>query len=356
MIAIVLGSTGYTGELLLRLLDGHPQIERIYAISRSRSGMVSNAAAPRLGSSGKISGYLPPSELPRLKADVLFSALPHLQSTEVWRGMAGKMLVVDLAADLRIPDAVLFESRYGAPPPTLSSEINIAYGIPELYREQIVNADVIANPGCFPTAGLIPLVPLVRDRLLQSDIVINAITGISGAGKSHNSNYLFSTRSENAGAYKPGSEHRHWTEFQHYLPGHHIQFIPHLAPLSRGIAATISCRLRSGADEKDIIYSYAQAYPSTPFVRYVGQRDGGVVGGGNTAGGAATKAGYIPQTAAVRGSNRCDFSWRIDDDGRILLFSVIDNLMKGASGQAIQNMNVRLGFDEDAGLPRNAEL
>lgn len=355
MVVIVLGSTGYTGGLLLRLLDAHPQVERIYAISQSRSGAVWSAAAPQLGFSGKIRGYLPPSDLPRLKADVLFSALPHLTSTEVWRGVVGgrgggEMVVIDLAADLRIPDAALFESRYGAPPPTLSSGVSVAYGIPELYREQIVKADVIANPGCFPTAGLIPLVPLVRGGLLQSEIVISAITGISGAGKSRDPNYLFSTRTENAGAYKPGNEHRHWAEFQHYLSGHQIQFIPHLAPLARGIAATISCRLRSGADEKDIIYSYAQAYPSTPFVRYVGQHYG------NATDGTAAQAAYIPQTAAVRGSNRCDFSWRIDKDGRLLLFSVIDNLMKGASGQAVQNMNVRFGLAEDAGLPRNAEL
>lgn len=353
MIAIVLGSTGYTGELLLRLLDEHPHVERIYAVSQSRSGAVWSASAPQFEVSDKLVGYLSSDELPRLKADVLFSALPHLKSTEVWREMVGKMIIIDLAADLRIPDAELFESRYAVRPPSLPGEVAIAYGIPELYREQVSHADVIANPGCFPTAGLIPLVPLARAGLLQSEIVVNAITGISGAGKSIDPNYLFSARSENVGAYKPGNKHRHWAEFQHYLPGHQIQFTPHLAPLSRGISATISCRLRSGADEKDLIYSYAQAYSSTPFIRYVGQYGNDTT---ESVGHGEVPATHIPQTADVRGSNRCDFSWQIDSDGRLLLFSVIDNLMKGASGQAIQNMNVRLGLAEDAGLPRNAEM
>lgn len=342
MVAIVLGSTGYTGALLLRLLDGHPGVEKVYALSQSRGGTaVRMHRAPHIAS-GKIQGYLSMKSLPTLKADVLFSALPHMQSAPVWKELARTMVVIDLAADARIPDGALFASRYGHRPPVLPAGLRVAYGIPELYGEHIAHADVIANPGCFPTAGLIPLVPLAREGLLRDDIIVHAITGISGAGKSRDPDYLFSARTENSGAYKPGTAHRHWAEFAHYLTGHHIQFTPHLAPLSRGIVATIHCRLRSGASEKDLIYSYAQAYASAPFVRYVGNNADG--------------AGHIPQTADVRGSNRCDFSWHIDSDGRVILFSVIDNLMKGASGQAVQNMNLRMGFDQRDGLPIHGEL
>ena len=338
MVAIVLGSTGYTGELLLRLLARHPHVEAVYAVSQSRPGeAIAFRGEPLRAPVFACSDYcfVGMDELPHLEGDVLFSALPHLHSATVWKDFVGKCVVIDLAADMRVPDDALFRSRYGQPVPVVP-DAQIAYGIPEIYRDAIASADIIANPGCFPTAALIPLMPLTQEGIIQKDIVINAITGISGAGKSSDPAYLFSSCTENAGAYSAGTSHRHWTELSYYLRGHSVLFTPHLAPLSRGIACTTVCRLRSGAQEKDILYSYAQSYSATPFVHYV--------------------RSYIPQTGDVRGSNRCDYGWHLDEDGNLILFSVIDNLLKGASGQAIQNMNIRMGFNEADGLPCVAEL
>ena len=338
MVAIVLGSTGYTGELLLRLLARHPHVEAVYAVSQSRAGekiCIRGEAVQAAAFACSDYCFVGMDELPQLEGDVLFSALPHLRSAAVWKNFVGKCVIVDLAADMRVPDDALFRAHYGQPAPVIP-DARVAYGIPEIYGDVIASADIIANPGCFPTAALIPLMPLVQEGVIQKDIVINAITGISGAGKSSNPAYLFSSRTENVGAYGAGTTHRHWAELCYYLRGHSVLFTPHLAPLSRGIACTTVCRLRSGAQEKDILYSYAQSYSATPFIHFV--------------------RSYIPQTADVRGSNRCDYGWQLNEDGTLILFSVIDNLLKGASGQAIQNMNIRMGFDERAGLPCVAEL
>ena len=340
MRAIILGSTGYSGELLLRLLLGHPAIEEIVPISSSQGGqplpqwLTANSAhrAKLQPTQGR---YGSEKELMQWRGEILFSALPHLRSATVWKPHAVRSVIIDLSADMRLKNATLFKQLYGSPPPCSALAPQAVYGLTELMQEQIKEAPIIANPGCYPTAILLPLLPLAQEGLLTRDIHIAAISGTSGAGHTTKSAFLLSERAENCGAYSTGSHHRHWGELQEQLPQHEVSFVPHLAPLARGIAATIFATVRAGATERDIIDIYNQRYHSTPFVRH--------------------RAEQLPHTLEVRGSNRCDFGWHLERQS-LVICSVIDNLLKGASGQAVQNMNVRFGLPESSGLPLECQL
>ena len=339
MRAMILGSTGYSGELLLRLLLRHPAIEEIVAVSTSQGGQplpewLCATSTERSKMSATNHRYATPTQIKNWRGEVLFSALPHLQSASVWKALVPHTVIIDLSADVRLQDAALFEQLYGARP-IRALLPQACYGLTELRREQIKNAAIIANPGCYPTAALLPLVPLAQEGLLLDNIHITALSGTSGAGKTAKSNFLLSERAENSGAYSPGCTHRHWGELHEMLPQHSVSFVPHLAPMARGIAATIFATLRSGASERDMIEIYNQQYHNAPFVQCC--------------------LNHIPQTLEVRGSNRCDFSWQLEGQS-LILFSVIDNLLKGAAGQAVQNMNVHFGLPEDSGLPLTREL
>ena len=332
---MVLGATGYTGMSLIRLLTSHPDVDAIIAVSSSRAGTAVLEADPGLGGS-KLSltdGLLVSAAAgQQLKPDVVFSALPHLESGRVCSDYIGKSLTIDLAADYRIPDTGLFKHYYGTVPP--KSTVPAIYGLSEPFRDAIRSADLIANPGCYPTAILLPLLPLYRANLLTGAIVCCALSGITGAGRKSDTNLLFAERAENTHAYSPGRQHRHWAELSYYLNSiapinDQLHFIPHLVPIRDGIAATTICTLRPGVSDTDIADCYATTYSTCPFVRQ--------------------SARDIPQTRDVRGSNRCDFAWH-REDRQLFLFSAIDNLLKGAAGQAIQNMNLRLGLEETAGL------
>ncbi len=340
MRVIILGSGGYTGQMLLRLLLHHPDVSGIVAVSTSRAGQRVVLARESGDYSGKLDVgggvYQPMEKLEQWGGDVLFSALPHLRSVDAWRDLVGKLVVIDLAADMRLQGGDLFRSLYGVDMPDAGLTGRAVYGLSEIYGDKIASADLIANPGCFPTAILLPLLPLAYEGVIGSEVVCTAITGTSGGGGAGNPVFLLSERIESSGAYKPGRSHRHWGELSEQLPGHSVSFTPHLAPLSRGITATIVTRLRSGAGEKDLHYSYHQYYQGRAFVRFL--------------------ADTLPQSGDVRGSNCCAFSWRLEEDGQLLLFSAIDNLIKGASGQAVQNMNLRFGLAETSGLPVNSEL
>ena len=340
MRALILGSTGYSGELLLRLLLRHPAIEEIAPISSSQEGqplpqwLMANPAhrAKLQATQGRYGGK---NELAQWRGEVLFSALPHLRSATVWEPHAAHSVIVDLSADMRLKDSALFKQLYGSPPPCSTLMPQAVYGLTELMHEQIKEASIIANPGCYPTAILLPLLPLAQEGLLTRDIHIAAISGTSGAGRSNKSSFLLSERAENCGAYSSGSRHRHWGELQEHLSQHEISFVPHLAPMARGIAATIFTTMRAGATERDIIDIYNQRYHNKLFVRH--------------------QAEQLPQSLEVRGSNRCDFGWHVEGQS-LVICSVIDNLLKGASGQAVQNMNVRFGLPEGSGLPLECQL
>jgi N-acetyl-gamma-glutamyl-phosphate reductase len=347
MKAAVLGATGYTGLVLLRLLARHPDVRGIIAVSSSQPGEPVRAVDPGLPLEleQKIAGpgakLAPLSEAVKAaearELDVVFSALPHLKSAEVCSPFFGRSVVIDLSADFRFSDAQAFQAAYGAAParPDLLSKA-------EWYGDRVRTADIIANPGCYPTCTLLPLLPLAREGLLAGTVVVNAISGISGAGKKERTDLLYCERTENACAYNPGTSHRHAPEMAKELnaacPGLSLLFTPHLAPIKRGMCATTVVQLARVPDESgpgSMRGIYEKYYAGRPFVSLAGSR--------------------IPQTRDVWGSNRCDIGWRREGD-RLLLFSAIDNLVKGASGQAVQNMNIRFGLEETAGLSTGGEL
>ena len=265
--------------------------------------------------------------------DVVFAALPHLASATVCAPFFGKSVVIDLSADFRIKDRGVFVQAYGQEPPRPDLLDQAVYGLAEWHTEAIQKADLIANPGCYPTCSLLPLLPLVRDGVVESRVIINALSGISGAGKKVEAKYLFTERTESVQLYSPGRKHRHTQEIETELKfadeRTQVLFNPHLVPLKRGMEATIVVELKPGRSLADAETSWQTTYSSRPFARYVGSR--------------------LPASSEVWGSNRCD--WAAVQEGQSLIISsVIDNLVKGASGQAVQNMNLRFGFSETAGL------
>jgi N-acetyl-gamma-glutamyl-phosphate reductase len=338
--------------VLLRLLGQHPHVQDLVAVSSSQPGTKVRDADPglapdieeRMSSSGgkfqTVAAAVRAAESGTL--DVVFSALPHLKSAEVCAPLFGKTVVIDLSADFRLHDPAVFMSAYGAamPNPVLAGKA--VYGLAEWHTEVIRKSDLIAVPGCYPTATLLPLLPLAQEGLLQGTAVVNAISGISGAGRKEKMDLLFVERAENANAYNAGTTHRHYHEISQELTAAHkalsLLFTPHMAPLRRGMAVTTVVELaqeaaagRPGRIEE----TFRKSYGNRPFINLLG--------------------GTIPQTRQVRGSNRCDIGWKVE--GRhLMLFSVIDNLVKGASGQAVQDMNIRFGLPETAGLPLGAEL
>lgn len=352
MRAAVLGATGYTGLVLLRLLTEHPQVDDIVAVSSSHPGepveSIDTGLAPSIAEKLRFTGgrLVAVAEAARFAEtaglDIVFSALPHVKSAEVCAPFLGTSVVIDLSADFRYSDAAVFASVYGHAHPRPDLLPRAVYGLAEWHTPKIRTADIIANPGCYPTATLLPLLPLARAGLVDGPVVTNAISGISGAGKKERTDLLYCERTENAGAYSPGRSHRHASEIEGELRAARgslsLLFTPHLAPLKRGMCVTTVVRLASDppADGSGSVGAIlAEAYEGRPFIRLTGPR--------------------VPQTRDTWGSNRCDIGWRREGD-HLMLFSSIDNLVKGASGQAVQNMNLRFGLDEAAGLPRHGEL
>ena len=350
MKAAVLGATGYTGLVLLRILAEHPEVQSILAVSSSQARARVRTVDPGLPPSidEKIPGGILCPVADALRAagkgeiDVVFSALPHLKSAEVCAPLFGKTVVIDLSADFRIHDAAAFAAAYGAPAPRPELLPKAVYGLAEWHTDALRTADIIANPGCYPTATLLPLLPLARAGLLKGTVIVNAISGISGAGRKEKADLLYCERSENVNAYNPGTSHRHAPEIAQELrlaqESLGLLFTPHMAPLRRGMAVTTVAELAgdpplSGAGSIEAVFK--AAYGSRPFIGLAGAR--------------------VPQTREVWGSNRSDMGWK--REGRhLMLFSVIDNLVKGASGQSVQNMNIRFGIPEAAGLRAGGEL
>jgi N-acetyl-gamma-glutamyl-phosphate reductase len=343
MKAAVLGTSGYTGMLLARLLVEHPEVDQLLPVSSSKTGQKISEVDP---------GFQDPDQkipdngtLLSLEAaqerdpEVVFSALPHLKSADLCAPFLGRSVVIDLSADFRLRDTEVFQAAYGAPPPRADLLEQAAYGLPEWHAQAVRSADLIANPGCYPTSVLLPLLPVAREGLIGGEIHVSSISGISGAGRKLKSEYLFCERSENACAYAPGKSHRHVSEMEEQLraeaPEVSVLFFPHLAPLRKGMCSTIMVPLSRSCSEEQVASLFHDAYDHCPCIGLRGRT--------------------IPQTAEVRGSNRCDIGWRIEG-GTLFLFSTIDNLMKGASGQAVQNMNIRLGLPETSGLSLSGEI
>ncbi|MFQ5985671.1 MAG: N-acetyl-gamma-glutamyl-phosphate reductase, partial [Alphaproteobacteria bacterium] len=332
----VIGASGYTGGELLRLLAGHARVEVTVLTGERRAGSPVAAVLPHLRG-------LQLPELARLeqadwdRVDAVYCCLPHGTTQEVIAGLPGHLKVVDLSADFRLADPALYETWYGHPHLAPELQREAVYGLTEIARDRIAGARLVANPGCYPTAALIPLVPLVEAGLVAAeDIIIDAKSGVSGAGRTANEANLYAEVGEGAHAYGIAA-HRHAPEIDQGLSAAAgqpvvVTFTPHLVPMNRGLLATIYVELAGASDADDLRHELARRYEGEPFVRIL-------------------PPGEAPATRHVRGSNLCLIAVFADRlPGRAIVLSAIDNLVKGASGQAIQNMNLMCGLEESAGL------
>jgi N-acetyl-gamma-glutamyl-phosphate reductase len=246
----------------------------------------------------------------------------------------GKAVIIDLSADFRFEDVATYEKAY-VPHTAKELILRAVFGLPELYRDKIKDAHLIANPGCYPTSAVLALYPLLKERMLIDDIFIDSKSGVSGAGREAKTGSLFCEVSEGFKAYNVGV-HRHEPEIQKEVKKFsdaRIVFVPHLVPMNRGILTTIYGKLKKPITTQDTLTIYKETYRNEPFIRVL-------------------EEGLYPDTRFVRYSNYCDIGLKVFNDGRIVLISAIDNLVKGASGQAVQNMNIALGLDETKGLER----
>lgn len=333
----IIGATGYSGLELIRLLKNHPQVTNIMLYSSSQSGETINRLYPHL--QNEQWKPLKEIDLNKISAeiDVMFLATPPGVSAE-WSGplLEAGLSVIDLSGDLRLTDRGVYEKWYKRPSAKEGLIEQAIYGLSEWNKSTIKTAKLIANPGCFPTAALLALIPLIQAGAIERDsIVIDAKSGTSGAGKSPTSMTHFSETNENFKIYQVAS-HKHTPEIEQQLAKWGAQpplsFQPHLVPMVRGIMATIYAKAAKPLSNEWLTDCYNSAYENAPFVRI-------------------KENGTFPATKHVFGSNYCDIGFCYDKrTGRVIVASVIDNLMKGAAGQAVQNFNLMHGFDETAGL------
>ncbi len=328
----ILGASGYTGAELVRLIATHPGMEIVALTAERRAGAAMAEVFPHLR-------HLP---LPRLVTiaevdfagvDLAFCALPHATTQEVISDLPRDLKIVDLSADFRLRDPAVYAEWYGHEHRALDLQAEAVYGLTEFYRDQIRAARLVAGTGCNSATGLLAVVPLLEAGLIDpDDIIIDLVTGVSGAGRSAKEGMLHAEVSEGFHAYNV-ARHRHMAEFDQEFAkaaGRPVtcSFTAHLAPQNRGILATIYLRGEAAAIHGEL----ARRYRAEPFIRVL-------------------PLGESPHTRHVRGSNFCDLGVVADRrPGRVILFSALDNLVKGASGQAIQNANLMLGLDETAGL------
>ncbi|MGD9896583.1 MAG: N-acetyl-gamma-glutamyl-phosphate reductase [Candidatus Methylacidiphilaceae bacterium] len=337
----VVGAAGYAGEELVRLLSRHPKVCLALLTSRTHRGERADKVISGLPDAASRLVFEEP-EISRLcEAEVVFLALPHGAAAEYALPLreAGR-IVIDLSADFRLRNPKHYEADYGwsHPAPTLLSEA--VYALPELHREKVRRADLLAVPGCYPTSILLALYPaLAADWLREEEMIVaTSLSGTSGAGRRPEVPLLFSEMSENARPYGV-PRHRHVDEMEQeldLLAGRkvHLAFVPHLIPLARGILSTIVCPLRAGIDPEEALAHYVSSYRADSFIRVL-------------------PLGTLPALRDVVRTNRAEIGLQCDADRRLLLlFCAIDNLGKGAAGQAVQAMNLRLGLPEGEGLLR----
>ena len=314
----VFGATGYTGRELVRLLAVHPQAEVAFT-------------------TGSSEGHVPHEAGLERDADAYLLALPHGVSATYaarLRRERPDAVVIDLSGDLRLPDAASYREWYGHDHPAPELIGQAPYGLPELFRDRIRGARLVSNPGCYATSALLPLVPLLKAGLVDpADVVVDAKSGATGAGRTLREDLLFCEVTGDFSAYAPGRTHRHVGEMEAVLRERTgravpLTFCPHLLPVKRGILSSIHVRTDRSAEE--LARALASFYAQEPFVRVV--------------------AGKPPRLSDVEGTNLCLMSVHAGAPGRAVVFSALDNLVKGAAGQAIQNLNLAAGLPETAGL------
>jgi N-acetyl-gamma-glutamyl-phosphate reductase len=322
----VAGATGYAGQELVRLLARHPAIQLTAAMASGTTSTPRRLPALARLWDGVVTPLAP--EALAGEADIVFLALPDQAAAELAPSLVDAgVRVIDLSGAFRLRDAAARARWY---PETRRVPDGVAYGLTERERDQVAAARLVANPGCYPTAALLALAPLLSAGILVSgaDIIIDAKSGISGAGKTPSERTHFSENHGSMAAYGV-FDHRHGAEIDQ-AAGRSVTFTPHLAPLDRGILSTTYVRVAPGTGDQTLADLYERAYAAEPFVRITGSA--------------------LPEIKHVAHTNFCDIGWRVDPSGRVILISVIDNLLKGAAGQAVQNMNVMLGLDERLGL------
>jgi N-acetyl-gamma-glutamyl-phosphate reductase len=336
----VIGATGYTGAELLRILANHPEVEIAAITSESQTGAYIADVYPHLTGfyDKKLTSMTDSDQFADSKA--VFIGLPHGHAMGIGKQLAARGIrVIDLGADYRFRDEAVYEAWYKVAHTHPKS--GAVYGLTELYREQIKKAAIVGNAGCYTTASILALAPLAKYHLIDTkSIVVDAKSGVSGAGRGLSLNTHFTEMNENMKAYNIGG-HRHIPEIEQALQelaGQEavISFTPHLIPISRGILSTCYAALKEGVKAEEVDQAFQELYSREYFIRLLG------------------RGGY-PAVKNTRGSNFCDLGWHIDTrTNRVIVVSAIDNLVKGAAGQAVQNFNVMFGIEEGMGLSQVA--
>jgi len=335
----ILGATGYTGAELIRLIEAHPHFEVAHLGAHSQAGKLAGEVLP--GVSGRIAAMMLATADATLPADVelVFTALPHgAAANSVYVALEAGKKVVDLSADFRHKTHEVYRAAYQAdhPHPELFDEA--VYGLTEHARDQLAGARLVANPGCYPTSVLLPLIPLLKAGVIDtsSSIIIDSKSGASGAGRSAKTDLLYCELNESVKAYGL-PRHRHAWEMEEWALSFagsetKIRFVPHILPMNRGMLSTLHL---SGSNSESWFDILQQAYGDEPFVKLLPQ-------------------GTLPSTAGISGSNRCDIGISLLSNTEVVIVSCIDNLLKGAAGQAIQNANLMFGLNETEGLATHA--
>jgi N-acetyl-gamma-glutamyl-phosphate reductase len=336
----VLGASGYTGSELVRILLGHPRVEVSLLTADSKAGRPLGAVFPQFAPFCLPDLVAVPTEWSSVDADLIFCALPHGTTQKIVADLLAarpEMKVVDLSADFRLFDPQAYARWYGHAHQAPALQEEAVYGLTELYRRKVRAARLVANPGCYTTASELAVLPLLKAKAIEPDeIIVDAKSGVSGAGRAAKEANLFTEVSEGLHAYGVG-HHRHMAELDEQFSlaaGRSVtpSFTPHLVPMNRGILATIYVRTRRSNTAQDLHAILAGTYAKEPFVHVLA-------------------FGQSPQTRHVRGSNHTLLGVVADRrPGRVIILSALDNLVKGASGQAVQNMNLMLGFPETLGL------
>jgi len=337
----IIGASGYSGEVLVQLLLNHPHAELVAVTSRQNAGQTLAQVFPKFASHPKSKNlrFVEPNvEILAKQADVVFLALPHGVAAEFAVPLLkASCVVIDLSADFRLKSAEVYKEFYAHDHPAPELLKKSVYGLPEIYRDQIKKSLLIASPGCYPTSILLPVIPLLKAGLVKpTGIIADSLSGVSGAGRKAETDYLFCECNESVRPYGV-PKHRHLSEIEEQLSlaaktQVTIQFTPHLIPVNRGILTTLYLEPKGKLSDENISVCYEKFYGDEPFVRLLEGKS-------------------LPDTKNVTGTNIIEIAWRLDPrTGRLIVMSAEDNLVKGASGQAVQSMNILCGFPETAGL------
>lgn len=339
----IIGATGYTGAELIRILSGHPFIEIVSVTSDNYAGMDFDKLYP------SVKGYFKKKLITLetddiiAKSDAIITALPNGLASNIyskWYEKYGDMIkdkrLIDLSADFRFDDKEVYEKWYKKTVPDFAG-LKRVYGLPEVHRELIKDAEVVGNPGCYPTSVILGLTPALKEGLIETKgIVADSKSGVSGAGHAPSLNNLYAECNESVKAYGVAG-HRHTPEIEQEISKAagedvRITFTPHLVPMTRGILSTIYCDIKPGVKLSEVREAYIEAYHDEPFVHLL-------------------DVGEYPRTKDTYGSNNCHIGMALDEHtGKLIIISAIDNLVKGASGQAVQNLNIMFGLDEACAL------